>query len=269
MASLLSGVTAVVNEAPRQRRSSPELPSSDAPAPSSDSSFFSGGRKRYGMEEDDDLWAMKKPRMSDVTAVPDENFYGDTDMGMDIDDVMVKSEPKDLDDGEEDDDVQIKVREARPLTTSTKTNRRVVNTSSVKHTIAKPEPATLKSDAQTQSLKPIQQVNGKTQLAGAAHWSAVQESLIPQSKGSDLEEVKASSGTVKIDNVLEQDGSLRMFWLDHHDQDGVVHLVGKILDRQSGKYVSACATVNGIQRNLFVKPRAKRFCEHSCSSAQV
>lgn len=212
------------------------------------------------MEEDEDLWAMKKPRISDVTAVPDENYY-DNDGGMDIDDVVVKSEPRDMDDGDEDEDMQIKVREARPLATSTKANRRVVNTSSVKNTMAKPEPASLKMEAELRSAKPVQQVNGKTQLAGAAHWSAVQESLIPQSKGSDLEEVKASAGTIKADNVMEQDGSLRMFWLDHYDQDGVVHLVGKILDRQSGKYVSACVTINGIQRNLFVKPRAKRFCK--------
>ena len=238
------------------------MPSSDAPAPSSDSSFFSAGRKRYGMEEDDDLWAMKKPRISDVTAVPDENHYDDGDLDLDMDDVIVKSEPRDQDeDDDEDDDMQIKVRGTRPLAASTKVNRRVVNASSVKHAIVKPEPASLKPDVEVKLSKSIQQVNGKTQLAGAAHWSAVQESLLPQSKTSDLEEVKASAGTIKADNVMEKNGSLRMFWLDHHDQDGVVHLVGKVLDRQSGKYVSACVTINGIQRNLFVKPRAKRFCE--------
>ena len=238
------------------------MPSSDAPAPSSDSSFFSAGRKRYGMEEDDDLWAMKKPRISDVTAVPDENHYDDGDLDLDMDDVIVKSEPRDQDeDDDDDDDMQIKVRGTRPLAASTKVNRRVVNASSVKHAIVKPEPASLKPDVEVKLSKPIQQVNGKTQLAGAAHWSAVQESLLPQSKTSDLEEVKASAGTIKADNVMEKNGSLRMFWLDHHDQDGVVHLVGKVLDRQSGKYVSACVTINGIQRNLFVKPRVKRFCE--------
>lgn len=262
MASLLNNVVAAPADS-RKRKSSPDWPSSDPVAPSSDASFFSstgGGRKRYGQEEDEDLWQMKKPRVSDLTAVPDEN-YQLPDMSMDVDDdeVIVKAEPRDLDD--EDEDMEIKVRESRPLATSTKANRRVVNSSSVKHTIVKPDPISAKADLDVKPAPVRQpQVNGKTLAPGAAHWSAVQESLIPQAKVSDLEEVKAN-GTIKADNVLEENGNLRMFWLDFMEQDGAIHLVGKVLDRQSGKYVSACLSINGIKRNLFVKPRPKRFCE--------
>jgi hypothetical protein len=57
----------------------------------------------------------------------------------------------------------------------------------------------------------------------------------------------------------EQERTLRMYWLDYLEADnGVVHLVGKVFDRISGKYVSACVTVGGMQRNLFVLPRTKR-----------
>ena len=264
MASLLGSVTAASNDVSRKRKSSPEYPSSDPAPPSSDHSFFSSsGRKRYGVEEDDDLWGMKKPRISDITAVPDENYPS----GMDLDvggmeDVVVKSEPRDFDEDDDDND-GLQVKEARPLVPSTKVNRRVVNSTSVRHTIPKPEPVSIKVEPGVKSPRPqhAQQANGKSAVPGATHWSSVQDALAPQTKVSDLDEVKTSGGPIKKENIVEADGSLRIFWLDQMEQDGVVHLVGKVLDRQSGKYVSACVSVNGIKRNLFVKPRPKRFCE--------
>ena len=256
----MDSVVASGNDISRKRRSSPDFPSSDAPVPSSDSSFFSTGRKRYGVEEDEDLWQMKKPRVSDITIVPNENHYAD-DVGMDVDmdDVVVKEEPRDVE--EEDEDLQIKVKDAKPLVSSTKVNRRVVNSSSIKHSINKPESIPVKPDLE---VKPKPVVNGKSIPNGSAHWSSISENLI-QPKANELDEVKAPVGSVRAENVLESDGTLRIFWLDFMEQDGVVHLVGKVLDRQSGKYVSACVSVNGIQRNLFVKPRAKRFCKSSVS----
>lgn len=266
MASLLSSVAAAPTTINRNSKSSPEIPSSDGLAPSSDSSFF-GSRKRYGVEEDDDAWDSKrgvmgkKPRVSDVTVVPDENV--DMAMDIEVDGVVVKAEPLD----EEDDDMDIKVRESRPLTSaSTKINgatvpngrRRVVNSSSVKHVVAKLEPIALPESSLRQPI-----ANGKPPTPGSAHWSAVQESLLPTPKSSEFDEVKAPQGSVRAENVLEDDGNLRIFWLDYMEQDGVVHFVGKVLDRQSGKHVSACVSVSGIQRNLFVKPRAKVFCESS------
>ena len=77
----------------------------------------------------------------------------------------------------------------------------------------------------------------------------------------ELEEVKPPVGNVKSENVLEADGTLELFWLDQMELDGAVHLVGKVLDRNTGRYVSACLSINGIERNLFVKPRPKRVRE--------
>lgn len=272
MASLLSTVAAPSAESSRKRKSSPELPSSEPALPSSDSSFFSGSRKRYGVEEEDEadeIWDAKKgvmgkkPRVSDATIMPD--IGDENDFSMEVDDApYIKPEPKD------DDDDDIAIRPSRPLVAaSTKINgatvpaarRKVVNSTSVKH-IVKPDPETVKME--TESVKPIlprsNRMNGKPAPAGSEHWSAVQDALLAP-KTSDIDEVKAPTGSVKSENVLEEDGSLRIFWLDHLEQDGAIHLVGKVLDRQTGKYVSACVTVNGIKRNLFVKPRAKRFCE--------
>ncbi|WWC58983.1 uncharacterized protein I303_101529 [Kwoniella dejecticola CBS 10117] len=291
MASLLSSVTSTANEtAARKRKSSPDIPSSEGLHPSSDSSFFSSsGKKRYGMEEDDEdednspaVWDVKrgvmgkKPRMSDITVVPHQEYDQENDFIMDIeaDEIMVKPEPIDEDLDEDEDEMQI--RKVKPLTTTTaKLNgattarRKVVNSSSVKNVI-KPDAVMVKAEPLDEEnielVKPRLSSastprNGKI-LSGASHWSSIQESLLqPQTKVSELDEVKASFGSVKAENVLEKDGSLSMFWLDHFEQDGVVLFVGKVLDKQSGKYVSACVSINGIERNLFVKPRAKRFVQ--------
>lgn len=272
MASLLSTVAEPSAESSRKRKSSPEMPSSDQMEPSSDSSFFSASRKRYGMDddnEDPEVWDAKKgvmgkkPRVSEMTIVPDREFENDNPMEVD-DEPYIKPEPKDEDDDE------MEIRPTRPLAAATsKINgatvparqRKVVNSTSVKH-VVKPEPSVMKAESAT--VKPAMpravMANGKPLPAGAAHWSAVQDSLLP-TKTSDIDEVKAPTGNVKAENVLEEDGSLRIFWLDHLEQDGAIHLVGKVMDKVTKRYISACVTVNGIQRNLFVKPRAKRYCE--------
>ncbi|KAG8901757.1 DNA-directed DNA polymerase alpha catalytic subunit pol1 [Tulasnella sp. 408] len=68
-----------------------------------------------------------------------------------------------------------------------------------------------------------------------------------------------SSSTV---NAFEEDGSLRFYWLDYLELDGKLYFVGKVLDRGAdGKkrnWVSCCVTVDGIERNLFVRPREFR-----------
>lgn len=273
MASLLSAVAEPSAESSRKRKSSPEMPSSDAMEPSSDSSFFSAGRKRYGMDDDEEeleVWDAKKgvmgkkPRTSEMTIVPDQDF--ENDYPMEVDDVpYVKAEPRD----EDDDDDEMEIRPTRPLAAaSTKINgatvpprqRKVINSTSVKH-IVKPEPSAskLESDVKKPALPRAIMANGKALPAGSAHWSSVQDALLP-TKMSDIDEIKAPVGNVKAENVLEEDGSLRIFWLDHMERDGAIHLVGKVLDKVTKRYISACVTVNGIQRNLFVKPRTKRYC---------
>jgi DNA polymerase alpha subunit A len=272
MASLLSTVAEPSAESSRKRKSSPEMPSSDNMEPSSDSSFFSANRKRYGMDDEEDeaeTWDAKKgvmgkkPRVSEMTIVPDRE--SENDYSMEVDDApYIKPEPRD-----EDDDDEMEIRPTRPLAAaSTKINgaavprqRKVINSTSVKH-IVKPEPNTTKveSDVTKPALPRAVMANGKPLPAGSAHWSSVQDSLLP-TKTSDIDEIKAPVGNVKAENVLEEDGSLRIFWLDHLEQDGAIHLVGKVLDKVTKRYISACVTVNGIQRNLFVKPRAKRYCE--------
>ncbi|SYW73726.1 related to POL1 - DNA-directed DNA polymerase alpha, 180 KD subunit [Ustilago bromivora] len=66
-----------------------------------------------------------------------------------------------------------------------------------------------------------------------------------------------SAGKIK---AFEQDKSLFFYWLDYLEgENGVVYLVGKVKDKDSGRYVSCCLTVNGIERCIFLLPRSKQF----------
>jgi len=211
----------------------------------------------------------KKPRVSDATIKPapisddeDEYEYPDVaddngmDVDVDMDEVVVKKEPVDNDD---EDEMQFKPA-ARPAVRAAVPRRRVNISNAVRNVPVKPEPEEFKvkpepmDDVEMEVRKPIV---SRRPAQDRTHWMAVQESLTAPK--SDLDAVRAPAGNVKAENVLEEDGSLRIFWLDFLEQDGVVHLVGKVFDRNSRKYVSACVSVKGIQRNLFVKPRQKRF----------
>ncbi|GMK53505.1 hypothetical protein CspeluHIS016_0100910 [Cutaneotrichosporon spelunceum] len=257
MASLLSTVTA---EPSRRRRSSPDYPSSSPAVPSSDLSFFSSSsvRKRYGDSSDDEAWdpvrgkMSKRPRVSDMTIKPeplsDEEGvdFGDDSMAVD-DDIVIKPEPV----GEEDEDEEMAIKPAarrRSGAAPTAARRRMVNSTAVKHVKREPTP-----EPEVEVKKPM---FVRKPAPERANWQSVQAAL---ADNADLDAVRVPQGSTKAGNVLEEDGSLNIFWLDFQEHDGVVHLIGKVLDRQSGKYVSACVSVQGIQRNLFVKPRAKRF----------
>ncbi|KAK4685136.1 DNA polymerase alpha subunit A, partial [Tremellales sp. Uapishka_1] len=261
MASLMSSVTSAPT---RKRKSSPEIPSSEGNDVelSSEGSFFGSNRKRFG-EEEEEVWDAKrgvmgkKPRRSELTIKPD---YSDIEMDTDEAPVFIKSERKDDEEVDDDDEEELEIK--RPLVSaSTKINgavqprRKVVNSSSIKY--VKPEPIIVKAEVDSVPLSKPPTYKAKP-ASDKTNWQSVQESLLPP-KVSDLDTVKPHQGTIKTENILEEDGSLRMFWLDFMEADGVVHLVGKVQDRSSKRWVSCCLSIMGIERNLFVKPRTKRF----------
>jgi DNA polymerase alpha subunit A len=262
MASLLSSVTA---EPSRKRKSSPpEYPSSDPAMPSSDSSWSHTHSRRYGDESDDEVWDPfrgsmgKKPRVSDATIKPppdsEDEHEGVDFSAMDVDEeVDVKPEMV------EDDDDEMTVKPTVKPARTANAPRRRVNTSNVVKNLKQEPEIQVKSEPIDHDMEVKRPHASRKPPADRTHWMAVQESLsVPK---SDLDSVRAPVGNVKAENVLEADGSLRIFWLDflEDQKEGTVHFVGKVLDRQANKYVSACVSVQGIQRNLFVKPRQTRF----------
>ena len=65
----------------------------------------------------------------------------------------------------------------------------------------------------------------------------------------------ASFGKLNVQDALEEDGSLRMFWTDYTEVNGSLCLFGKVKDKKSSSYVSAFVKVDNVLRKLFFLPR--------------
>lgn len=82
------------------------------------------------------------------------------------------------------------------------------------------------------------------------------------SVGSSLNIMKDSGapaiGKLQPEHAVEEDGSVKMFWMDYTEVNGALVLFGKVQDKRSGKYVSAFLKVDGILRNLYFLPRETR-----------
>ena len=78
-------------------------------------------------------------------------------------------------------------------------------------------------------------------------------------------------GKLKLEDAVEDDGSLRMFWTDYTEINGSLCLFGKVKDKNTGFYVSSFVKVDNILRKLFFLPRIHRqrkcralgFIQHS------
>lgn len=62
-------------------------------------------------------------------------------------------------------------------------------------------------------------------------------------------------GKLAAEDVVEDDGSLKMFWLDCTEISGSLFLFGKVMDKRNNKYVSAFLKIDGIRRSLFFLPK--------------
>ncbi|UZJ56615.1 hypothetical protein CBS101457_005935 [Exobasidium rhododendri] len=94
------------------------------------------------------------------------------------------------------------------------------------------------------------------------NWKTIGASLANVSQegttSASAQAKSASSKMVSSSKVkpFEADGrQLRFFWLDYTEQQGVIYLMGKVKDQESGKYVSACLQVEGIERCVYFLPK--------------
>lgn len=65
-------------------------------------------------------------------------------------------------------------------------------------------------------------------------------------------------GKLQLEEAIEEDGSVRMFWTDYTEVNGSLCLFGKVKNRKTGFYVSAFVKVDNILRKLYFLPRAYR-----------
>ncbi|KAF8920856.1 hypothetical protein CPB85DRAFT_1372860 [Mucidula mucida] len=92
-------------------------------------------------------------------------------------------------------------------------------------------------------------------------WMKIFETL-PVAEPETLGSTSTSSTSTNDVSALEDDGSLRFFWLDYLELEGKLYFTGKVKDRNTGQWVSCCVTVQGLERNLFVLPRETRLELH-------
>jgi hypothetical protein len=72
--------------------------------------------------------------------------------------------------------------------------------------------------------------------------------------------------------MLELDGSLNFFWIDAHEDTfnapGSVFLFGKVKGATGG-FTSCCATLKGVERNVFILPRKRALIDGQESGDEV
>ncbi|KAI9225803.1 MAG: DNA polymerase family B-domain-containing protein [Piptocephalis tieghemiana] len=92
---------------------------------------------------------------------------------------------------------------------------------------------------------------------GMSEDSSLQGSMTLQASPSSTSIPTSASSSV----LLEKDGTLRMFWMDAYERQGLVWLFGKVFHRESGQWMSTCVTIQGSLRNLYVLPQPAQYNE--------
>ena len=113
--------------------------------------------------------------------------------------------------------------------------------------IAKP-PAYPSPESSSPTRPPLDAVD-------ASSWNDVTSKL---NVVSSQEETTTHFGKVRIEDVAEDDGSVRFFWTDYTEVNGSLCLFGKVKEKGSGTHVSAFVKVDNILRKLYFLPRTHR-----------
>jgi DNA polymerase alpha subunit A len=91
-----------------------------------------------------------------------------------------------------------------------------------------------------------------------ASWNDVRSKLNVLSSPAGPGPETQTFGKLRAQDVVEEDGSLRMFWLDFTEVNGSLCLFGKVKNKQTGSYVSAFVKIDNILRKLYFLPREFR-----------
>ncbi|KAH6570971.1 hypothetical protein BASA60_007400 [Batrachochytrium salamandrivorans] len=108
------------------------------------------------------------------------------------------------------------------------------------------------------SLAPQPSVISSTEMAGCTSWKALKDT-VQISEAVSKQPSSLVRSNIGLDSMLESDGSLRLYWFDCLEKNGVVYLFGKVFQPWTNTHVSCCVIVKNIQRNLFVLPRPTRL----------
>ena len=76
-------------------------------------------------------------------------------------------------------------------------------------------------------------------------------------------------GKLQAKDAIEEDGSLRFFWLDYTELNGSLLLFGKVKNKSNGTFVSCFVKVDNILRKLYFLPREYRRKQTQDTSEEV
>jgi DNA polymerase alpha subunit A len=76
-------------------------------------------------------------------------------------------------------------------------------------------------------------------------------------------------GKMKPEHALEEDGSLRFFWIDYTEINGSLCLFGKVKDKSTGGYASCFVKIDNIFRELYFLPREHRHVRGVATDQEV
>ena len=100
----------------------------------------------------------------------------------------------------------------------------------------------------------------------AATWNNVTSKLaVASSPANDTQ----MFGKMKPQEAIEEDGSLRFFWLDYTEVNGNLCLFGKVKHKGTGQYMSAFVKVDNILRTVHFLPRQHKFRNGHETSEEV
>lgn len=98
-------------------------------------------------------------------------------------------------------------------------------------------------------------VRDSSDTVDASSWNRVNDNLnVLSSQASDMH----TFGKLRAQDAVEDDGSLRLFWLDYTEVNGSLCLFGKVKNKKTGGYVSAFVKIDNILRKLYFLPREYR-----------
>ncbi|KAE8155887.1 DNA polymerase alpha, catalytic subunit [Aspergillus tamarii] len=149
-----------------------------------------------------------------------------------------------MEDLEEEDNDLMEIAEA--------TGQHEAKTTSVNMTGSRPPPKIKKEAYSTPANS--SPVKAMPEVANAS-WNDVRNKLnVLSSPASETR----TFGKLRAQDVVEEDGSLRMFWIDFTEVNGSLCLFGKVKNKQTGNYASAFVKVDNILRKLYFLPREYR-----------
>ncbi|KAL8804819.1 MAG: hypothetical protein Q9182_002313 [Xanthomendoza sp. 2 TL-2023] len=148
---------------------------------------------------------------------------------------------------EEDDDDTMEVSQA--------VASKELKATSVNMSGSRPAPKVVKKEAPYPSPASSSPTRPPADTVDPAAWNDVTSRLNVLSSQSPE---TMSFGKIRIEDAIEEDGSMRMFWTDYTEVNGSLCLFGKVKDKSSNVYVSAFVKIDNILRKLYFLPRTHR-----------